>query len=481
VYSLQDHSRETIRRIVTDPLVEDTNHIDRQAFRILIDAPEVPALLRRILEADLGLPLSLTLVLSGLVLCWAARQDLMLSVEEVRTWPRLELAAAVSFLAIGFALFYDHGHSVDENIHYDQVVRLTGGDWSLNPALTTLPGFHAIVAGLVQLAGGATPFSVRLAVLGLSVSAVGVFHQLARTLQPEHAGTRTLQFSLLPILFPQFFLIYTDVTSLLLVLAMMLAAARRNYWSAGVLGFLSCLVRQNNVLWVAFAVVWSYLRDHGWTWRPLAETLTRYATFIATGVAFLLFVAANHGQVALGEDAASHPLRSVYLTNVFFLLFLVGLLCVPMWWGYRRDLVARMRGWWPWLLMLALFVVFWFGFVNDHPHNTERGDYFLRNGILIYFSASAARRMLFFVPVVVAVLGLAAIPVKKPWWLLYPFAIAFLLPEWLVEQRYYLIPLSLFLIAREQMSPWSERLQTMWFFVGSAGLFLMIERSWGWM
>jgi hypothetical protein len=61
------------------------------------------------------------------------------------------------------------------------------------------------------------------------------------------------------------------------------------------------------------------------------------------------------------------------------------------------------------------------------------------------------------------------------------FTILFLLPEWLVEQRYYLIPLSLFVLARDQTSPWSERLQTTLLFVGSAGLFLMVERKWGWM
>jgi alpha-1,2-glucosyltransferase len=265
------------------------------------------------------------------------------------------------------------------------------------------------------------------------------------------------------------------------VLLMMLAAAQRKYWVAGVLGLLSCLVRQDNVIWVAFAVLWSYLRDRGWTWEPPTRLLARYWTFIVTGVAFLLFVTTNHGQVALGADAGSHPVRSLYFTNIFFLLFLSCFLFLPLWWGYRRDILARTRSWWTWLSLLGLFPIFWLGFVNDHPHNTERGDFFLRNAILIYFSSTAIRKLFFFVPVAVAALCLAAVPMKRPWWLLYVFTILFLLPEWLVEQRYYLIPLSLFLLARDQTSPWSERLQTTLFFVGSVGLFLMVERKWGWM
>jgi alpha-1,2-glucosyltransferase len=479
VYHVQDHSREAVRRIVTHPLVADTNHIYRGGFRILIDDPRLPRLLRRALEEDLGPAMSLVFAVFGFAVGWLARRELLLGIRAVRAFPELELVAAASFLAIGFAFFFDNGQSVDENVHYDQIVRLARGNWSLNPELTTLPGFHAIVAALVW-AAGATESSVRLAVFGLSLAAVGVFYALARTLQPEHAGMRTLQFTLLPILFPQFFLIYTDVTSLLFVLLMMLAAAQRKYWVAGVLGLLSCLVRQDNVIWVAFAVLWSYLRDEGWRWKPLTRSLARYWTFIVTGVAFLLFVTTNHGQVALGADAGSHPVRSLYFTNIFFLLFLSCFLFLPLWWGYRRDILARMRSWWTWLRCSGCSI-FWLGFVNDHPHNTERGDSLLRNAILIYFSSTAIRKLLFFFLFSVAALCLAAVPMKRPWWLLYLFTILFLLPEWLVEQRYYLIPLSLFLLARDQTSPPSERLQTTLFFVGSVGLFLMVERKWGWM
>jgi alpha-1,2-glucosyltransferase len=482
VYSLEDHSREAIRRIVTHPLVEDTNHIDRGALRVLVDAPEIPALLRRVLEADLGPAISLATALFAVAAFWLGRRELLLGGGGgLRAFADLELPVALAFLSIGFAFFSDHGQSVDENIHFDQIVRLASGDWSLNPVLTTLPGFHAMVAAPIWAAGGATTFHVRLVVFLLSLATIGVFHALSVVLQPEHAGTRTLQFALLPILFPQFFFIYTDVTSLLFVLLMMLAAAHRRYRVAGVLGLLSCLVRQNNVIWLAFAMFWSYLRDEGWTWRPLARSLGRYWTFMATGVGFLLFVAVNQGQVALGEDVGSHPLGSLYFTNIFFLLFLSCFLFLPLWWGYRHHILARLRSWWPWLGLLALFPLFWLGFINDHPHNTERGDYFLRNAILIYFSSTPIRKLLFFVPVAVAGFCLAAVPLQRPWRLLYPFTILFLLPEWLVEQRYYLIPLSLFLLAREPSSPWSERLQTVLFLVGSAGLFWIIERSWRWM
>ena len=403
----------------------------------------------------------------------------------VRAFHGLELGVALALLYIGFRLFDVGGQAVDENVHYDQIVRLATGRWSsdrsVNPlAPSMLPGFHAIVAGLVWATGQVSESSVRLTVFLLSVATVGAFHALARTLQPEQAGTRTLQFTLLPILFPQFFLIYTDVTSLLFVLLMMLATAQRRYWAAGVLGLVSCVVRQNNVIWILFAVLWSYVRDHGWTWKPLSQSLTRYWTFVATGVVFLLFIVLNGGEVALGRDAGKHPL-GVYVTNIFFLLFLSGFLFLPLWWGYRRDVLASLSSHWPWLSLLGLFLIFWFVFANDHPDNNKRPEFFLRNAILMLFSSTTILKLLFFVPVAVSALCMTAVPMKKPWWLLYPFTILFLLPKWLVEQRYYLIPLSLFLLAREPTAMWSERFQTALFLIGSAALFLMVTRMGMWM
>ena len=482
-YRLQDHSRDTLRLIVTHPLVADTFHINRQAFRIVIDAPDRPLWLRRLLQLDLGPVCALTAAAIGLVAIGLARRELAFGVAVIRGLAGVEPAIALTLLCLGFGLvlFYDIGQGVDENIHFDQIARLAKGGWSLNSALTMVPGFHALVAALVWAGGGATEVSVRVVVFLLSAATIMVFHALARVLRPEQAGTRTLQFTLLPILFPQFFLIYTDVTSLLIVLLMFAATVRRHDRLAGILGLLSCLVRQDNVIWVAFAVCWSYLRDQGWRWAPLSQSLTRYWTFIATGVAFLLFVVANGSQVALGYDAASHPLGAVHFTNVFFLLFLSCFLFLPLWWGYRHDVLALLRHRRTWLLLPVLLAFFWVGFVNDHPHNNERDDYFLSNAILMLFSSAARLKLLFFVPVAIAALCMAAVPMPKPWRLLFPFTMLFLLPEWLVVPRYYLIPLSLFLLAREPVTMWSERMQTTLFLTGSTGLFLIMEWGWGWL
>lgn len=54
-YRLEDYSRDSIDAIVGHPLVRLTGHIDREALRVHIDAPALPVFIRRLLEKDLGL------------------------------------------------------------------------------------------------------------------------------------------------------------------------------------------------------------------------------------------------------------------------------------------------------------------------------------------------------------------------------------------------------------------------------------------
>jgi alpha-1,2-glucosyltransferase len=273
-----------------------------------------------------------------------------------------------------------------------------------------------------------------------------------------------------------FFLIYTDITSLLFVLLMVLSAVKKRPRQAGLFGLISCLIRQNNVVWVAFVLVWSYVDENGWTWAPIKQTLVKYWLFLLTGTLFVVFVFANGG-VAIGDKSA-HPVSAVHLGNVFFLMFLSFFLFLPLFWARRHEALSPMRTWPAWLGVGVLFATFWLGFSVDHPYNTQEGDRFMRNAVLIFFSSTALSKFSFFVPVALAMLSLRVVRLRSHWWLLYPFTILFLLPAWLIEQRYYLIPLSLFLLAREPLGDFVERLQVGWFFVMSIVLFVVVERGW---
>jgi alpha-1,2-glucosyltransferase len=375
-----------------------------------------------------------------------------------------------------FVAFSDNPLHVDERVHYPQIVIFARGYSRLDPRLTMIPGYHALLGSLAWAVGAFSVRTIRFFNFMVGLATVAAFYFSAKAQKARNPMANTLQFAFLPVAFPLFFLIYTDITSLLFVLLMVLSAAEKRPRQAGMFGLISCLIRQTNVVWVAFVLIWSYVEENGWSWAPVKQTLEKYWVFLLTGVLFVVFLVANRG-VAIG-DAGAHPATSLHLGNVFFLLFLCFFLFLPFFAARRREALLPLRTWPGWFGLCVLFVTFWLGFSVDHPYNTQLSEPFLRNDVLTFFSSTRVSRLLFFVPVALAVLWLRTVRLRGHWWLLYPFTILFLLPAWLIEQRYYLIPLSLFLLAREPSSRSIERVQVGWFFVMSIALFVVVERGW---
>ena len=125
----------------------------------------------------------------------------------------------------------------------------------------------------------------------------------------------------------------------------------------------------------------------------------------------------------------------------------------------KRSWIGRFIKRKPWLLpVIFLFFLFYlFTFQNTHPWN--QAQYFIRNKLLVYFTVSIWRKAVFFLPIVYSLLSLSVIKLqKKEFYLLYPFTFIYLLPLWLVEQRYYMVPFVFFLIFRNKLPAGQERL-----------------------
>lgn len=381
--------------------------------------------------------------------------------------------AVIVVLLAGYTELLDNPVMVDEVQNRGQTYLFVTGDWSMNPFITMIPGYHFVLASLCHVTGWTSVAAMRFFSLMFSFGAVAAFFLLAREMSEEHAALRTLQFVFLPVVFPFLFLLYTDVLALFLVLLLFFFSCNKRYGLAGIFGLLSCAVRQNNVVWVGFAMVLSYLAANGWQWRPVKETLRQFWSYLLTGVLFVVYVVWNKG-VAFG-DAAAHPSFSLHLTNVWFLLFVSFFLFLPLAFAYRKRMLKLAGRWWFWAAGMCLFAVFAFTFINDHPYNIVWGEYYLRNRLLIFFSSSWWWKVVFFVPAASALVLFSLVPLRKNWWLLYPVTIAFLAPSWLVEQRYYIVPLTLFLLVRRDEEESVERIQLVWFIVGAIAAFMVIN------
>lgn len=341
----------------------------------------------------------------------------------------------------------------DEGHHLRQILLFCHGEWRSDPKQATIPGFHLATALIARAVGAdCTMETARTINTGFGLLSVLVFLLAVRRLGSTQPGARTLQYHLLPILLPYQFLVYTDTLSLLLVLASLVLLLRGSWTGAGLVGSVSILVRQSNVAWLGFILLYAVLEPDPWRWPGARRLLGRVWASLLGIAGFFVFVALN-GAVALHEKG-SHRM-GLYFGNLFFALFVYGILFLPSvaarLWAERRRLTE------PWLLALLLgaWLLFLWGFKVDHPYNHFAG--FLRNDLLMAVDREPFLKPLFFLPVA---LGLAALCLTRlrrgSLYAVYPYALAMLLPAWVIEMRYAFIPLVLLLLFRREDEPWIE-------------------------
>ena len=355
-------------------------------------------------------------------------------------------------------------------------------DFRVFDILSVIPGYHYFLHLFGKVFGLSSISFFRLINLVIGFCSIFVFFLLAFKIYKGFGFVRGLQYTFFPILFPFFFLIYTDVLSLLLVLLMFYFLLQKNYDIAGIFAILSFFVRQNNVLWMAFGLSFVYAERIGTRidFKGFFRSIRDCWTFILGFVISLIFFIWNKG-FALGNKMMNEG--GIYFGNLFFALFLFFFLFLPLNIGNFlkiKELVKRNK--WIWFIILVIFIFYLKFFIVNHPYNFINTDYFLRNNILGYFLNGIVLKSLLFLPIAYSILSLCTIRFKRrEFYLLYPFAIFSLLPLWLIEQRYYLIPFSFFILFKKEESGLIEKL-TIWiylifsfllfYFIGSGKFFL---------
>src|SRR3990172_7349925 len=160
-------------------------------------------------------------------------------------WHLLVLLLVLAVLLAEFAYMSQAPLLSDESFNFRQISRFVHRDFSMEPLMNVIPGYHALVAFALVALGKTGKFSARLVSVLISAAAVAMFYLLTWKVHSRPSITRTLQFTFLPLLFPYFALIYTDMLALLLVLGAIYLALWKRYTLAGVVGMLSILIRTN--------------------------------------------------------------------------------------------------------------------------------------------------------------------------------------------------------------------------------------------
>lgn len=364
----------------------------------------------------------------------------------------LLFGAAASIFILGSVFFFKIPPQVDERIHYLEILWIRNGTSFFPREVPSLPGYHWTLAILSRILLNASGEAMRLLSSGFSFLCLAVFFILAKKIDEESAVWKTLLFLFFPILFPYFFLLYTDAYSMLLVFASLACGLNRRLWWAGFLGILSMLVRQNNLIWLGFIALIAYLEENGsFQSRPDLRVLCKkYVFFIFGGIFFLLFVIVNQGLVF--GDQSRHPV-SLSLENLTMCLFLFFFLFLP------HNLSVIKKGWGlvlkqkiSWGVFAFVFAVYVLSFrirsIYNDPVNL---GFFLHNRLLGWITSSLGIKVACFLPIAGSLLALYGTTLqRRSFYLLYPFTILFLVPLLHVEPRYYFIPFCLFLLFKER-------------------------------
>lgn len=362
-----------------------------------------------------------------------------------------------SLLAL-FWIFREGPRFVDEWGHGEQILRLAHGDFTRVSYLTTFPGYHALMAVPVTLTGAESLVALRFFSFLGGAAALSFFFQIMTMLCARERYWRTVQLAWFPLLFPYWFLVYTDLWGLAAVLLAVWLALRKKTGTCALAAALAVLIRQPNIFWAG--LLWLALmkpycdfaaKDRG---RRFCQGLGRTWPFLMLFAAFLIFMGWNGG-VALGDRSVQQV--TLNLTNVWFFLFTVCLLFLP---DCVRGLRLAGQRWrsergfrlWTVGILGVSWGLFGLTYELSSLYNKINLDYVLHNSVLYAVATQPWAR----------VMALGVIPLGLAGWFLTPFLQErwrWLLPLGLlsvavlpyVEPRYYIVPFALFLAFRQPL------------------------------
>lgn len=366
----------------------------------------------------------------------------------------LLLAGAVSVICALVLLSLPPAPFVDEPLHHSQITAFAKGDFSgvFTSLLSMLPGYHALLAAAAWAVGDTSLPTLRFISALLCLPSIALFFLCARELRQDYPAEQTLLFFLCPIIFPFFFLLYTDVASLTVLLGSLLLALNRRYQLAGLAVLLAILMRQQNIVWACFIALLALEQESvieqlaRRDWRRVLCAVAKLWVFIFAALAFAAFVYWNDG-AAVGKDRDLHALGRVYFTQGYLLLFSVFFLCLPLHLHNTPRTLAMLRC--RPALYAAIAIGLWVLYVQTFwaEHRWNIGGIMIRNRLLAWLRQGVWHQSLAFVPMLWAAFSLCTLPLahRAARWL-YPLALIAVLPAGLIEPRYFIVAVMFFLL-----------------------------------
>lgn len=348
----------------------------------------------------------------------------------------------------------------DEVFHANQIWLFYEGQNTLLGNITVPPTYHFIIGKIVQFTGGYHDNLLRFISLSIALLTIPMIYFTAKYYDNKNAWEKTLQVYFTPLIFPYFFLLYTDIWSLCCIAAAMLLALHRHFIWSGLVGGLAIVIRQDNIAWIGLIylfICFEFINkiDRENVTRLMVNALTKGAMFNLIFIGFLVFIYINGG-VAIG-DADSHKISSFNISNLHVFLICCWAIFLPTHIGQ----IPKIRSLLQKPAVIFLLTIGFFTYIgtlkNPHPYNNLMPDYFLHNGLIHLLTDFPAIKAFSYVLAAWTFLSLITLDLPDWRWrwviLLSPIA-AICHP--LIEPRYYIPAFFLIHVLRKKTHPTIE-------------------------
>jgi hypothetical protein len=348
------------------------------------------------------------------------------------------------------------GWIADEQRHFLVILSYSRGEQVPAGFLPMLPTFHLILSRVVSVFGRSL-LTVRVFNLVCFVVGLVLVAAICRRRGDASCGTRVLLFAWNPLLFPYACLAYTEMPTVAAILAAAyLHETRRPRWSGLALA-LACLLRQSSVVWVAFFALREVQRicaqpdgggrgvGAGGAGQTFGVLLRRAGSRVCVHALVLLsagLLLAVNPSFARG---LAHANRVGLNPAQLYLFGLVLALCwAPVWMSrlWLADVGAKLQWGRFCALVLAGIGIAELAYANPHPWNADPN--YLRNRVLVWLSLSRMGRL-----ALGGLLALVGMALTEFWrgqsrrlelGLTGIFGLLYVLPHYLVDPRYYIVP-----------------------------------------
>lgn len=376
---------------------------------------------------------------------------------------QLAVLYVVLFLFLHDRNFYMYA---DECYHLNQIHHFFDNDYVLIDGLTTIPGYHYVVSVIMKLLKDDSIFVARIINFHFAIFAAFIFLKTAQKLNVD-AYFKTIKWLSFPILTVFFFLVYTDVFSLLLLIISTYFLVDKKYFFSLFVISLSILVSQSNIVWLGMIFAMMLYTESKYKPQYIFKTVlslkwqTTFTIFVL--ICFFIFIQWNNG-ISMGDKSA-HEINKLRFGNIFFCLFLTFAFFFFDILNYRKKIIDLL---WKYKLIFAVsfiaFILFTFQFyIVDHPYNASFEDPrgFQHNRFAHLFLLNNWLTFIFGILCFISILFFAVIRFeRKEFYLLYLFNFIYLLPIWMIEQRYYLPFFTFFILFKKAEA---ENLSLKWF------------------